>query len=195
MRRLPPPLACSSALAGAWRIAASGTAGLAAAVISAWAGTLAALALDLPDPAGGPSTPAMATAMAMVLGPAIALGTLSAAGAWRWLPRGGGRLSYDGGSWWLSRAATSSSPAALLEGHPAIALDLGNWMLLRFHPLAARTASGHGRCSVPGVARRPLWLPIAAASDPPGWPALRAALWTWRPGRDPSPTPERAPRR
>lgn len=71
------------------------------------------------------------------------------------------RLRWDGQAWHLSRPDHQAEPAAV--GRVAVALDVGDWMLLRFESTPLSTAP----------ARR--WLPVSRATIGPSWHALRCA--------------------
>jgi hypothetical protein len=95
--------------------------------------------------------------------PAIAAATaaLLAAG---WAQRGpvGGELRWDGAQWhWRDGA-----------GSVAVAIDLHDWLLLRWQPPAGRTQ----------------WIALARSATEGSWPALRAALHARAPAQ-PQDTP------
>jgi hypothetical protein len=93
---------------------------------------------------------AAAAVLAWALAPMWAvLGLLVAGLVWRVAATPSPRLVWDGRAWQLDGA----------EAQPAIALDLGGWILIRVH-----------------AAGRRHWLPLSPAADPAGWVALRAAL-------------------
>jgi hypothetical protein len=177
-------VAAESALVGAWRAAA-------VLVVAAVPAVLARWALEFFVESAADVAIAASSAVGLVV---------AAAGAFLW-PRRPCRLAFTDAGWAVtSRAPSAAGPRlapSTLHGHPVLALDLGAWLLVRFD-VAAAPVRGHVGCSaradgVDGFRRRlprRLWLPLAAARDPAGWPALRAALWTWRPR--PAATPERA---
>ncbi|WP_295640706.1 hypothetical protein [uncultured Methylibium sp.] len=72
------------------------------------------------------------------------------------------RLRWDGQVWHLSTQDRLAEPAAV--GQVAVALDLGDWMLLRFEPASRSTAA----------AQR--WLPVSRETIGPSWHALRCAV-------------------
>ena len=101
---------------------------------------LAALTLLAWQPGGWPTLAALGVAVA---------------GAWAWRqcsPSGSSRrLAWDGQGWEFDGHAVT----------PAVALDLGGWMLLRLR----RDGSGA------------YWLPLSPARAGSAWPALRTALY------------------
>jgi hypothetical protein len=74
-------------------------------------------------------------------------------------------LQWDGSRWWLAQPP-EAAPAG---GEPRVAIDLGDWMLVRFG--AERPA-------------RPRWLPVAAGEAGASWRAWRAALHAGRRSSD-----------
>lgn len=74
------------------------------------------------------------------------------------------RLRWDGERWWLG-AAAGGEP---WPGEVSVALDLGDWLLLRFRPEA--TARSRAR-----------WLPAERAAMPADWHGLRCAVYSPRP--------------
>lgn len=78
------------------------------------------------------------------------------------------RLQWDRQIWRLQTMGTSAAgePA---EGSIAVMLDLGNWMLLRFHPSDKRLRSS--------------WIPAELAGLERDWHALRCAVYSPRPSR------------
>ena len=72
-------------------------------------------------------------------------------------------LRWTGAAWELLPAGAATP----LRGVPAVAIDFGTWMLLRF--------------SVEG-SHRVVWLPVER-QDASGWHALRAALYSGPGGR------------
>ena len=101
--------------------------------------------------------------------------TVVAAASLLW-PRGG-RLRWDGVVWHLGGAATG--PASERPGTMAIALDGGNWMLLRF------------RASQADAGLRVRWLALSRRDLGAQWHALRCAVYSPRP--DPAGRPAQAP--
>lgn len=69
-------------------------------------------------------------------------------------------LRWDGRSWWLAPPRRHGDAQA---GEIEVALDLGAWMLLRFHPSAS---DGRSR-----------WLPVQRRGLEPHWHALRCAVY------------------
>jgi hypothetical protein len=157
MRRRTPPLACDSALSGAWRLASAVLAGLATGVLLGWGVSLA----------GWPVMPA-------------AIGCLVAslavlAFAWRRLPVHPRRLFLSGDGWRVRSSSASGGSvggSAPIAGRPVIALDLGAWMLVRFDttpsrrlwlPLSASTDPGRW-----SALRAALWTwrPVTAGASP-----------------------------
>jgi hypothetical protein len=159
--RAPPPVEFDSTSSGGWRAAVSLLVGAAVAVPVAWALPYAAARWSdvgaLPARLGDPATQAT-----------LALGLAAAAVAafWRAWPGPGGdqrTLRWDGQDWVLAQAGASDR-----RGDATLMLDLGRWMLVRFHP-----ADAAGR-------RAAAWLPLTATADAARWAALRGALWNWR---------------
>jgi hypothetical protein len=101
--------------------------------------------------------------------------TIAAAASLLW-PRGG-RLRWDGAVWHLELAATGQSGER--SGTMAIALDGGNWMLLRFR--AAQADAG----------LRVRWLALSRRDLGSQWHVLRCAVYSPRP--DPAGRPAQAP--
>ena len=152
MRAAPPARALSRS-AGSWRAIQVGLAALSAGVTAFWAGAH----LGLPEPglmwAGG--------AFAAVAGFAASRGWADAA-AW---------LAWDGATWSVQPQGGEAH-----AGQPALMLDLGDWMLVRFVFDPAAT----------GAARRPVcWLPLSRRDAGAAWPALRVALHHPRPANPP----------
>jgi hypothetical protein len=82
-------------------------------------------------------------------------------------------LRWDGQAWWLSEPGRPGGDPR--PGEVVLALDLGAWLLLAFHPHAG----------VPGPARR-RWLPLQRAGLEADWHALRCALYSPRPAAPPA---------
>ena len=87
-----------------------------------------------------------------------------AAAAWRGEERG--RLVLDGGTWRFEDAAVD--PAGR-PGELVVAMDLGSWMLLCFHPSGARWP------------RNRRWLALGRRDMPAAWQAFRRAVYSPRP--------------
>lgn len=86
-----------------------------------------------------------------------------------WLARSVARrpslcLRWDGERWWLGPAAEGEP----WPGEVSVALDVGDWLLLRFRPEATAHA-------------RPRWLPVERAAVPADWHGLRCAVYSPRP--------------
>ena len=76
-------------------------------------------------------------------------------------------LHWDGYAWHLGRP---SAPAAdPIEGDVQVAIDLGSWMLLRFH--SSRMAEERSR----------YWLPLQRRGLEAAWHGLRCAVYSPRP--------------
>jgi hypothetical protein len=92
-----------------------------------------------------------------------------AAGAWilrRWR-HPVGQLSWTGSVWTWQAADPAGAPAQPERiGHPEVAIDLGNWLLLRWHAL-------EGNLLAPSLHQ---WLPVGRADAPEAWHGLRVAL-------------------
>lgn len=80
-------------------------------------------------------------------------------------------LRWDGQVWHLGRPDRQAESVAV--GQVAVALDFGDWMLLRFESTPLSTAG----------ARR--WLPMSRATIGPSWHALRCAAHARRPAAVP----------
>ncbi len=80
-------------------------------------------------------------------------------------------LRWDGQDWRLAVAGRPEEPAAV--GQVAVALDLGDWMLLRFESMPR---------SMPAVRR---WLPLSRPAIGSSWHALRCAAYAPRPAVTP----------
>lgn len=79
------------------------------------------------------------------------------------------QLRFDGLSWhWQPLRAARAAGGC---GRVRVALDLGDWLLLRLEP-----APGGGRAR---------WLPVEAAAAPALWHTLRCAVYCRTPGDDP----------
>jgi hypothetical protein len=122
MRRRTPPLACDSALSGAWRLASAGLGGLVVGVLVRWLSALGGL--DEPYATAGSGLAALCVA----------------ATAWRGLPVHPRRLFLSGDGWRVRSAPPFGAigRAAPIPGRPTIALDLGAWMLVRFDTTPSR---------------------------------------------------------
>ncbi len=83
------------------------------------------------------------------------------------------QLRWDGQAWHLSAPDGQARPTAV--GQLAVALDFGNWMLLRFQPDPLSTPA----------ARQ--WLPLSRVAVGPSWHALRCAAHAPRPMPAPAP--------
>jgi len=84
-------------------------------------------------------------------------------------------LHWDGQQWWLARPARSSRAAAAAQidaaaGEIDVALDFGDWMLLRFRPISAVRRE-----------RSPRWLPVQRRGLEAHWHTLRCAVYSPRP--------------
>lgn len=170
--RAPPPVHVDAGGGPAWRAVRAGLVAAAVGVPLAWAAPwiAAAAAPSSPD---GPAPGVLAGATGLLDGALMGAAALVALAAgcihWRSLSRleqasPAARLRWEGAAWSLLPA-----PQALpVPGSAWLVLDLGGWMLVRFH--AADPASRNAGT----------WLPVRRARDEAGWRALRAALWTWR---------------
>lgn len=131
--RQAPPVGVTCSGRGGWRAAGVLLAALAGAVITAWAFRHLGLS--------GPVS--------------LAAASLAAAGAgalaWRLERPCPVHLFWNGRVWCVGEA----------EGAVDVMLDLGGWMLLRFHPVA-------------GAVR---WLALARAEAGAAWHPLRSALF------------------
>ncbi len=76
-------------------------------------------------------------------------------------------LRWDGAQWWLAK--TGLEPVA---GEVHVAIDLGNWMLLRFVALSA-------------TGRRISWLPLQRHGLEARWHDLRCTVHAAAPGQQP----------
>ena len=76
-------------------------------------------------------------------------------------------LRWDGLAW--HAGAAGSAEADGVEGHVAVVLDLGAWMLLRFTPAAPKSRRGV------------TWLPAQRRGLEAQWHALRCAVHSPRP--------------
>ena len=77
------------------------------------------------------------------------------------------RLRWDAQCWHLGRADSVGDDAVQVD--LSVAVDLGNWMLLRLLP-------AHG-----ASARRTIWLPVQRRGMQTQWHALRCAVHSPRP--------------
>ncbi len=143
--RAAPPVDAALAAGRAERMLITLLHALAGLAVAFWAAALAGLT-------------GLAALVACALAAAV---TMAAIGFWlarRALPPDAGRLRWDGQAWrWLSSAGPAELPLARLE----IAIDLGNWALLRLHP-----ADGG----------RALWRLASARTAGAAWHGLRVAL-------------------
>jgi hypothetical protein len=136
----PPHFRISVRRFGVWRFATAGVAGCATAASTAW------LMLSF-DP-GAWMTAAVAAA-----------GILVVAGSARPVPAFA--LQWDTQVWQLEpEQAGGQKP---LAGRVEVAIDLGNWMLLRFRPAAAP--------------RQAVWLPMQRQGHEADWQALRRTVY------------------
>ena len=83
------------------------------------------------------------------------------------------QLGWDGQGWTVQAApiassASSASGVAPTAGDITVAVDLGLWMLLRFHPHAASRGS------------LPQWLPVQRRGIEAQWHGLRCAIYSPR---------------
>jgi len=161
--RAPPPVEFDSTSSGGWRAALSLLVGAAVGVPAAWALPYVAAAWSDPEVgalAGRLGDPAPQATLALVLAAAVV------AVFWRAWPGLSGAprtLRWDGQDWVLAQAGAPDR-----RGGATLMLDLGRWMLVRFHP--AEAAGRHAAA----------WLPLTATADAARWAALRGALWNWR---------------
>lgn len=146
------PLACS----GFWQGGAALCASAACAALAWWA-------------ASGWET-SLWLACSLSLGGA----TVGAAAGWRAGRGRPGQLVWNGQSWTL-RELRLQAQASVEAGSPEIALDWGDWVLLRWHGSIRRGWTSHR------------WLPLARRDLPRAWHALRVAL------RAPQPLPGGTP--
>lgn len=95
------------------------------------------------------------------LGGLVAGGVALVAGAWAWDAARAPvcRLGWDGAAWTLASTADRT-----LTGRASVALDLGDWLLLRFVP------DGSPRAAV-------RWLALARSEQASAWHGLRCALY------------------
>ncbi len=160
-----PPLEVTVRRFGWWRgaLVLLGTAGL-AATLSWW--------LALPAPRPGWSGVVAAAAVALALLPLIEVRRL------RRLV-----LRWDGERW---QVAEPGSPAGAVPpgGRLQVALDLGDWLLLRFVPDALPSALPRQRC--------PGWIALQRAGLELHWHALRCALYSPPPAGLPGGAPARS---
>ncbi|RZT95269.1 hypothetical protein [Rivibacter subsaxonicus] len=92
-------------------------------------------------------------------------------GLWPLRPRPAQRLRWDGHDWWLTpTGAASHDDAEEQIGQVAVALDLGQHLLLRFVPTErpGRTAT----IGLPGIR----WLALSRRATDGDWHGLRCAL-------------------
>ena len=98
---------------------------------------------------------------------AFVAASVAATCLWAWWRRRehGGVLAWDGAQW-----SWTSTGGASCVGEASVVLDLGPWLLLRFEPAAATPAG---------------WLVATRRMAGLAWPTWRAALYSYRTGRDP----------
>lgn len=82
-------------------------------------------------------------------------------------------LRWDGQAWHLAATDRSAGPAVV--GQLAVALDFGDWMLLRFDSASASASASRQ------------WLPVSRAAIGPSWHALRCAVYAPRPAATSAP--------
>ncbi len=87
-------------------------------------------------------------------------------GAAGWRGEANGRLVLDGGAWCFEAAAADPAPQA---GELVVAVDLGDWMLLRFRPDGVRWP------------RNRRWFALSRSDMPADWQAFRRAVYSPRP--------------
>jgi len=143
--RAAPPVTVALHPCRRWLMAAGALAGASAAAAAA---TVAAH-LEA-------SSEAQAIAVALALPVGVALLA-------RLAPRSSGRLRWDGAQWWYAPDAGADEQS----GELSVMIDLGGWMLLRFHSRSS------GR-------RSHAWLPVASAGLGVAWHGLRAAIYSRR---------------
>ena len=142
MRAAPPARALSRS-AGPWQAIQACLGVASAAVATYWAGAH----LGLPGPG------------LMLASVVIAAGAGIVAG--RWPADEPAWLAWDGVAWSLQPQGGEALP-----GQPALMLDLGHWMLVRF--VFVPTTAG----TRPTVR----WLPLSRRDAGGAWPALRVAV-------------------
>lgn len=119
---------------------------------------------------------ALAWVAALTVAPITIVLVAAALGAWaatHTLCAPTGTLSLRGGTWhWRDDAHGSADPASAsaavddgmqTPGRIEVAIDLGDWVVVRF---------------VPAAARRAVWLPLSRRVSDGTWAALRAALYS-----------------
>jgi hypothetical protein len=171
--RAPPPLHVDAGGGPGWRAARAGLAGAAAGVPLAWAAPwlvagIGRWPLSLVVSEGAARAVAGVPAIALNLA-AAAVALAASLGRWRGLSRQERTtppacLRWDGTAWSL----VAAPGATAVPGSVSLALDLGGWMLVRFH---ADESAGP---------RASAWLALRPSRGPAHWCAVRAALWTWR---------------
>jgi hypothetical protein len=149
----------------AWRVAI-------AAVTLAVVGAMAAWALG---------TPAPATAVPVVVPVALALAVASVVAGTMLLRCPNGRLAWEGDRWRFEPRPSGGPRAAsgAAEGTIAVALDLGNVLLLTLQPDDALLPSG--RVARAAARAFPRWLPVERWSTEGDWHGLRVALVAGQP--------------
>lgn len=154
---------------GLWRRVPAALGGVLGAVPAAWAASLMALDLPLPDPALRSMFPSAAGAIHLWFG-ALFVGALvlpaAALGAWlgwRLSRVAPGSIHWDGGAWFRRAAAGSEAQA----GWPEVALDWGHWLLLRWRPEVSAASGRRGGA---------VCIPLARRDLPAQWHLLRVAL-------------------
>lgn len=155
-----PPVRVSLAPDAACLTIVIGCAAAASANVAAWLGSLAQR-----------SAPEIAALALLGAGLAAAL-------AWPAMRRGfagQGVLAWDGAVWqWAPDEAQSLQPnrPPPTTGELRVMIDLGAWILLRFEP------------SEPG--QRARWITVSRQQGRALWPLWRAALFSHRPGAEPT---------
>ena len=140
--RASPAIQISLQRFGAWRAAVLLLAAAGIATMAAWL-----LGREMP----------VSSVLMMLVAVAMVLTLTLAVSLWRVPPR---RLHWNGQAWHVDEV-----PGELL-----VAIDLGQWMLLRFVP--------HGQ-------RRARWLPVQRRGLEPQWHALRCAVHSPRSASEP----------
>ncbi|HSI58075.1 MAG TPA: hypothetical protein VLA16_10980 [Ideonella sp.] len=153
MRAAAPAVDYPASQGGFWRRIGAALGGVVGAVPAAWASSHLALQPGLPVGSGG-------LALFMLLG----LG-LGAWAGWRWSRVPACSLYWDGGRWQRRGPAGD----ALDAGVPELALDWGDWLLLRWRRDPSAAGDGAG-------ARHDAFIPLARRDLPSRWHLLRVAL-------------------
>ena len=147
----------------AWRRAVAGVGLATVAVMAAWA-------LGDGLPAAGAATRDSAGAVA------VALAALALTGTASLLRCPNGRLLWAGDRWRFEPCPSGGSRrhAPPVEGTIAVAIDLGNVLLLILHPNDVSLPPGRlGRAAARAF---PRWLPVERAATDGDWHGLRVAL-------------------